>query len=322
MDRGPVRGRRRAGRARRGDGLPELRPLPAHDRRAEPGVRTEGAGCEPGGRGAPGGRGGRGPGSWRVAVAAPGPALRGTAAAGGAGARDGAGPRRLPLRRAALEPRRGTAAADARRDRRAAPAPRHDHDLRHARPGGGAVARGPRRGDGRRAAAAGGDAARDLPPTRQPLRRGVRGIAADQPAAAVARRGGAPGGRAVPVRGRLAVRRGHARGAAGRSCGGVRRGGRGRLHGQGRPGGGAGKRAARSPRRAGRRRGGRCGRRRGGHRGRRRGGRRLDRPRFAGAEGRRGRPRGGIGRVGKGASLRPDGGRAAAALRPTDILRK
>ena len=43
----------------------------------------------------------------------------------------------LPVRRAAVEPRRRAAGADARRDRQAAQRPRQHHDLRDARPGRG-----------------------------------------------------------------------------------------------------------------------------------------------------------------------------------------
>ena len=50
------------------------------------------------------------------------------------GARDRAQARRLPLRRAAVEPRRQAARADAGRDHQAPEAPADDHRLRHPRP--------------------------------------------------------------------------------------------------------------------------------------------------------------------------------------------
>ena len=51
--------------------------------------------------------------------------------------RDRARARGVPDGRAALEPRRAAPRADARGDPQAAAAARHDHDLRHARPGRG-----------------------------------------------------------------------------------------------------------------------------------------------------------------------------------------
>ena len=64
----------------------------------------------------------------------------------GAGARR----RRLPLRRAAVQPRRQAPLRAARRDQAAAPAAREHHDLRHPRPDRGADARRPHRGHARR----------------------------------------------------------------------------------------------------------------------------------------------------------------------------
>ena len=52
----------------------------------------------------------------------------------------------VPVRRAALEPRRQAARPDAHRDRPAAAAPRHHHRLRHPRPDRGDDARRPGRG--------------------------------------------------------------------------------------------------------------------------------------------------------------------------------
>ena len=59
-------------------------------------------------------------------------------------------PQHLPVRRAALQPRRRAAHADARRDQQAAPPARRDHDLRHPRPGRGDDAGRPHRRAARR----------------------------------------------------------------------------------------------------------------------------------------------------------------------------
>ena len=75
----------------------------------------------------------------------PGAALRRPAAAGGDRPRDRAGAAAGADGRAAVQPRRQAAAGDAHRDPPAAPVARADHGLRHARPGGGAVARRPAR---------------------------------------------------------------------------------------------------------------------------------------------------------------------------------
>ena len=64
----------------------------------------------------------------------------------GAGARR----RRVPVRRAALQPRRQAPHRTPGRDQEAAHAARLDHDLRHPRPDRGADARRPHRGDERR----------------------------------------------------------------------------------------------------------------------------------------------------------------------------
>ena len=77
-----------------------------------------------------------------------GRALGRPAPARGDGPRHGARAARVPDGRAALEPGREAAGADARRALPPARAARHDHGLRHARPGRGDDARRP----GRRAA--------------------------------------------------------------------------------------------------------------------------------------------------------------------------
>ena len=77
-------------------------------------------------------------------------AVRRAAAARGARARDRARPAGVPVRRAAVQPRREAARADAHRDQGAAPAAKHDVDLRHPRPGRGDDDGRPDRRDARR----------------------------------------------------------------------------------------------------------------------------------------------------------------------------
>ena len=72
-------------------------------------------------------------------------ALRRPAPARGHGPRHRAQPEGVPVRRAAVEPRRQAARADAHRDQEGAPAGAHDHGLRHPRPGRGHDAGRPRR---------------------------------------------------------------------------------------------------------------------------------------------------------------------------------
>ena len=85
---------------------------------------------------------------------AAGPAVRRPAAARGDRARDRDRAAADADGRAAVEPRRQAAAGDARRDPPHPPRARPRDDLRHARPGRGAVARRPhRRDEGRRRAA-------------------------------------------------------------------------------------------------------------------------------------------------------------------------
>ena len=64
-------------------------------------------------------------------------AFRRAAPAGGARPRDRPRSEGVPVRRAALQPRRVAARLDPRRADQAAPPPRRDHDLRHPRPGRG-----------------------------------------------------------------------------------------------------------------------------------------------------------------------------------------
>ena len=101
----------------------------------------------------------------------PRPALRRPAPARGDGTRDRARAAGVPDGRAALEPRREAARADARRDL-AHPATARGHDgVRHARPGRGDDDGRPRRRHAPRAAAAVRRAAAPVRAAGQPLRR-------------------------------------------------------------------------------------------------------------------------------------------------------
>ena len=93
-------------------------------------------------------------------------ALGRPAAARRDGPRDRARAAGVPDGRAALEPRREAARADARRDRPAAARPRRDDDLRHARPGRGDDDGRPRRRHAQGRAAAGRRAADAVRPAR------------------------------------------------------------------------------------------------------------------------------------------------------------
>ena len=130
-------------------------------------------------------------------------ALRRAAPARRDGPRDRAGAAGVPDGRAAVEPGRQAARADARRDRAAPARPRRHDDLRHPRPGRGDDDGRPGRGDAQGRAAAGRRAAGALRPPGQPVRRRLhrqpgdeharrrRSSAADGALVAAARRPGA-----------------------------------------------------------------------------------------------------------------------------------
>ena len=99
-------------------------------------------------------------------------------------------PAGVPDGRAALEPRRQATRSDERRDPPAAAPARRDDDLRHARPGRGDDDGRSRRGDERRAPAAGGHAAGALRPAGERVRRRLHRLPRDQP-----RRGASSSGR-------------------------------------------------------------------------------------------------------------------------------
>ena len=150
-------------------------------------------------------RGGQDPRARRAPRAQAGQPLRRPAAARRDGPRDRARGRRVPLRRAAVEPRRQAARPDAHRDLPAAEAARHHHGLRHPRPDRGDDARRPGRGAQAGPAAAARDAARALREPRQPLRRRLHRLAADE---LPARHGRGHLGEAAVRHGRAAARAG------------------------------------------------------------------------------------------------------------------
>ena len=197
-DRRPRRGGPVAGGARHRDGVPELRPLPAHDRPQEPGVPAPAAPDAAGRRRPEGGRRGRDARADRASRPQARAALRRPAPAGGDG--PGAHPRAggVPPRRAALEPRRQAARRAARRAEAAARTPRDDDDLRHPRPGRGDDAGRPHRGDGPGPAPAGGHARGHLPRAAQHLRGPVRRQPRHEPPAGAGGRSGGRSGRRHP----------------------------------------------------------------------------------------------------------------------------
>ncbi len=119
------------------------------------------------------GRAADGAGARRAAGPPPARALRRPAAARRAGPRPGARPAGVPDGRAALQPRRQAARADAGRDQAPAEGDRHHHRLRHPRPGRGDDDGRPHRGDEPRPARAGRHARGALRPAGQPVRRGL-----------------------------------------------------------------------------------------------------------------------------------------------------
>ncbi len=183
------RQRARAQGPRHRDGVPELRALPAHDGAREHGLRAQdpphGARRHRGARQA----GGRDPRARPVPRPQAARALRRPAPARRDGPRDRARAGGVPVRRAAVEPRRQAARADARRAAGAAPAAGHDQPLRHARPGRGDDARAPDDRDERRPRRADRRAARGLREAGHDLRRRLHRLAADEPDAVEARTG-------------------------------------------------------------------------------------------------------------------------------------
>ena len=127
------------------------------------------------------------------------------APAGRDGSRDRPRGRGVPLRRAAVQPRRQAARPDAHGDLAPAEAARHHHGLRHPRPDRGDDAGRPGRGAEAWRAPAARDPARALREPGQPLRRRLHRLPADELPAGDGR--GQPGRAAVRHRRRSRRRR-------------------------------------------------------------------------------------------------------------------
>ncbi len=171
LHRRPRRHRPAAEAPRRRDGVPELRALPVSHRRRQHRVPAADRARLEGGARAADARGRAAARARAVPRAQAGPALGRPAPARRDGPRDHPAAERVPDGRAAVEPRREAAGADARGDRGAAGAARDDDRLRHARPVGGDDARRPRRRARRRPAAAVRHAARALRAAGEHVRR-------------------------------------------------------------------------------------------------------------------------------------------------------
>ena len=118
--------------------------------------------------------------------AVPGPQAQGAVRWPAPARRDGPGDRpraqRVPDGRAAVQPRRQAAGRDPRQHRRAAGPARHDHHLRHPRPGRGHDDGRPGGAAQGRHPAAGRHPAQPVRPARQRLRRRLHRLAGDEPA--------------------------------------------------------------------------------------------------------------------------------------------
>ena len=186
-DRRARRQSRAVARPRHRDGVPELRALPAplrlREHRLRP-ARQEGAEgrdrrARQGRRAHPRPRAAARPQAAQP-LGRPAPARRD-------GPRDRAPSAGVPDGRAALQPRREAARADARRDREAAARPGRHDALRHARPGRGADDGRPRRRHEEGRAAAGRRRPGALRPAAQPVRGRVHRQPVDEPARGDAR---------------------------------------------------------------------------------------------------------------------------------------
>ena len=152
-------------------GVPELRAVSPHDGGGQHGLLPQAAQSAEGGDRRPGEARGGDPQSLQAARSLPPPALRRPAPARRHGPRHRARSAGVPVRRAALQPRRPAARADAHRDQGAAPAAEDHHRLRHPRPDRGHDHGRQDRGDARRHRRADRRAARSLRPAGQPVRR-------------------------------------------------------------------------------------------------------------------------------------------------------
>ena len=152
------------------DGVPELRAVPAHDRRGQPGLRPQ-APAHAQGRDQAAGRRGRGAARPR---AVPEPQARRAVGRPAPAGRDGPGDRPraagVPDGRAAVQPRRQAARVHAGGAEPAARAARHHHRVRHPRPGRGDDPRRPRLRHARRPDPAGRQPAAAVRVAGEPVR--------------------------------------------------------------------------------------------------------------------------------------------------------
>jgi len=211
---------RRAGGQRAGPqgprhrhGVPVLRPVPAHDRAREHGLRAQAGPGRPGRDRPQGQPGGRAAGAHRAAGPQAGRPVRRPAPAGGHGAGHRPQPPGLPDGRAPVQPGRQAAGADA--DHRG-PAPEpagHHHRLRHPRPDRGHDPGRPGRGHAGRRHPAGRRPRGAVPAAAQPVRGRLHRLAGDELPSRH------PGGRppADPPRGRRGPGRDAGQAPAGRS---------------------------------------------------------------------------------------------------------
>ena len=162
------------------DGVPVVRALPEHDRAGEHGVPAAAGEAGQGDHRPEGRRGGQGAGADRAAGPQAGQPLRRPAAAGGDGPGDRPAAEGVPDGRAAVQPGRQAAGADAHGGVPAAEAARHHHRLRHPRPDRGDDPRRPGGDHARRRGAAGRAAAGAVRPPAQPVRRRLHRLAVDE----------------------------------------------------------------------------------------------------------------------------------------------
>ena len=175
------RGERRPAQGpRHRHGVPELRALPAHERLREHVVRAEAQEDAQAGDRPAGAAGGADPRHHRAARPQAQAALGRPAPARRHGPRHRARSQGVPVRRAALQPRRQAARADAHRDQEGAPEGAHHDGLRHPRPGRGDDARRPGGGDECRPDRAGRHAQRPLPFAGHQVRGGLHRLAGDE----------------------------------------------------------------------------------------------------------------------------------------------
>ena len=155
-------------------GVPELRALPEQDGVQQPRLPAADAQAAEGGDRPEGARGGAGARHHAPAGAPSARAVRRPAAARRARPRAGARPRGLPDGRAAVQPRRQAARADALGDQALPPQPQRHDRLRHPRPARGGHHGRQDGGDARRRAAAVRHAGQGLRQPGQHLRRELR----------------------------------------------------------------------------------------------------------------------------------------------------